>query len=159
MRTSPKELTLKASIVASVLTLSFFAAGAPAQTVYKSTMPDGKVVYGEKPAPGAKRVDKIDPPPATTGTTVITPQEKARAEQIGRNPVAGSPGQQGSTAADARKQLEQAEAAREAGREPLPGERQGIKGGGSRLTDAYQERQKSLDDAVEAARKRVSENR
>jgi hypothetical protein len=149
---------LKASIAASVLAL-FFAAGAFAQTVYKSTMPDGKVVYGEKPAPGAKRIDKIDPPPATTGTTVITPQEKARAEQIGRKPAAGSPGQQGNAAADARKQLEQAEAAREAGREPLPSERQGTKGGGSRLTDAYQERQKSLDDAVEAARRRANDAR
>jgi len=30
---------------------------------------------------------------------------------------------------------------------------------GSRLTEAYQERQKTLDDAVEAARKRVTDTR
>ena len=56
---------------------------------------------------------------------------------------------------DPRKALQDAEAAREAGKEPLPGERLGLKGGGSRLTDEYYERQKTLDAAVEAARKRA----
>ena len=126
---------------------------AAAQTLYKSTMPDGKVIYSEKPAAGARRVDTINPPPAQTGTTTVTPQEKARAMQSAPAPAA----QQSSALDEARIQLKKAEAAREAGKEPLPGERIGTAGGTSRLTDAYFERQKTLEIAVESARKRIAE--
>jgi hypothetical protein len=57
----------------------------------------------------------------------------------------------------AHKSLAQAQAAREAGVEPQPGERLGIVGGGSRLSDDYWERQKRLDEAVDLARKRLDE--
>ena len=124
------------------------------QTLYKSTMPDGKVVYSEKPVPGAKRVDTIEPPPAKTGVTAVSPGERARAAQAAA--TAGAP-QQSTALAHAREALKKAEAAREAGKEPLPGERLGTAGGGSRLTDAYFARQKSLEGAVDAARKRVEE--
>ena len=139
---------------------AFAAAGAGAQQpVYKSTMPDGKVVYAEKPAPGASRVEKMEPPPAKTGVSGLTQEEKMRAEQLGqrRAAAAAEAAQSRKSVDDARKQLEQAEAARNAGKEPLPGERQGIAGGGSRLTEAYFARQKALEDAVAAARKRVAE--
>ena len=128
-----------------------FAATAAAQTLYKSTMPDGKIVYSEKPVPGAKRVDTMEPPPARTGTTTVTPQEKARLEK----PAPSAPQQ--SAVEEARKQLKQAELARETGKEPLAGERIGTAGGLSRLTDAYHARQKSLELAVEAARQRLAE--
>lgn len=42
-------------ILASVLyasLLGLWAANAPAQVIYKSTMPDGRVIYGSEPAPG-----------------------------------------------------------------------------------------------------------
>ena len=140
--------------------MAFAAAGAGAQQpVYKSTMPDGKVVYGEKPAPGATRVDKMEPPPPKTGVTGLTQEERMRAEQLGqRRAAAAAEAAQGKKGVDeARKQLEQAEAALNKGKEPLPNERIGIAGGGSRLTEAYFARQKGLEDAVAAARKRLAE--
>lgn len=146
-------------IPASLLVLLLAASGAQAQTVYKSIMPDGKVIYGEKPVPGAKRVDTIEPPPAKSGMTVVTPQEKARAEQqtqqLNQRAATGAAAQR--ELGDARQKLQQAEAAREAGKEPLPGERLGTAGGASRLTDEYFARQKSLDEAVESARRRVEQ--
>ena len=147
---------------ASYLMTLFVLLGAPhalGQTVYKSTMPDGKIVYSEKPVPGAGRIDKIEPPPAKTGVTGVTPEEKARAEQQAKqraaNAAVAAQGEQRTD--DARKQLQQAEAARDAGKEPLPTERVGIAGGGSRLNEAYFARQKALEDAVIAARKRAAE--
>jgi hypothetical protein len=136
------------------------ASGASAQTVYKSTMPDGKVVYGENPAPGASRVDKMEPPPAKTGVTGLTPEEKTRAQQLDRQRAAATAAAAKSQKglADARTTLEQAEAARDAGKEPLPSERIGIAGGGTRLTEAYFARQKSLEQAVATARKRLAES-
>ena len=139
----------------AALLLAVCAASAGAQTIYKSNMPDGKVIYGEKPVPGARKVETIETPPAKTGVTAATPQEQARAAELRqRQATRSEPGTQGE---DARIALKNAEAAREAGREPLPDERQGLAGGGSRLTEAYFARQKSLEAAVEAARQRLEE--
>lgn len=57
----------------------------------------------------------------------------------------------------ARQGLDEAEARRERGVEPLPGERLGIAGGGSRLDEAYFERQKRLQQEVDEARERYRE--
>lgn len=148
---------------AAALVLLLGVSGVLAQVVYKSTMPDGKVIYAEKPVPGAKRVDKIEPPPAKTGMTALTPEEKARAEQAAKARAEQQAKERAAAEAKqvdleaARKQLQQAQAARDKGKEPLPGERLGIVGGGTRLTEAYHARQKTLDEAVQAARKRVEE--
>jgi hypothetical protein len=129
--------------------------GAPAQTIYKSTMPDGKVTYGEKPAPGAQKVETLEPPPAKTGLTAVTPEEQARAREVKKAP--GNSTARTRELEDARLKLQKAEAARDAGKEPLPGERVGRAGGGSRLSEEYFARQKGLEEAVDAARKRVDE--
>jgi len=146
---------LKPCLIAIVLALGAFDAGA--QTIFKSIMPDGKVVYGEKPVPGAQKVDKLEPPPATTGVTPVTPEEKARAANPGKKPAVAATAAREREAEEARVQWQKAEAARDAGKEPLAQERIGRAGGGSRLTEEYFARQKTLDDAVDAARKRVEE--
>ena len=53
-----------------------------AENMYRSTMPNGDILYGESPAPGAKSVRKIPPPPASTGTVIVTPEDRSRASQI-----------------------------------------------------------------------------
>jgi hypothetical protein len=53
-----------------------------AEDVYKSTMPDGSVAYGESPQPGARRVEKIDARAAVSGAIVATPQEQQRAQSL-----------------------------------------------------------------------------
>jgi hypothetical protein len=142
--------------ILTVLLLSFLAAGAGAQTVYKSIMPDGSVIYGEKPAAGAKKVETIETPTAKTGVTAATPEEQARAAEMRQRQAAPRPNR-AQEAEEARLALKNAEAARDTGKEPLPGERLGNVGGGSRLTEGYFARQKSLEDAVTAARRRVEE--
>ena len=70
--------------------LAFAAFGAQAaEMVYKSTMPDGRVIYGESPMQGARRVDKVAPPPEKTGVVTVTPEDKARASQIPQPPGPG----------------------------------------------------------------------
>ncbi len=137
-----------------VLALTLGAPGAFAQTMYKSTMPDGKVIYGEKPAPGAKQVETVTPPPPKPGITIVTPEEKKQVDQRIRQRAAIEDAKRREVD-EARKQLQRAEAALEAGKEPLPGERLGIVGGGTRLTDEYWARQKKLEQAVESARARL----
>ena len=100
---------------------------------------------------------KLEPPPATTGVTPVTPEEKARAANAGKKPAVAATAAREREAEEARVQLQKAEAARDAGKEPLAEERLGRAGGGTRLTEEYFARQKTLDDAVDTARKRVEE--
>ena len=152
----PAGFRVKWATYSLVLALALGGSGAAAQqSIVKSIMPDGKVIYSEKPVPGAAKVETIEGPPPKTGVTGLTPEEKARAEQQSRQRAqaakAAASGQK--NVEEARKRLQEAEAAREKGKEPLPNERLGMAGGGSRLTEAYFARQKSLEEAVEAARK------
>ena len=140
-------------ILAIVFALA--ASSAAAQKMYKSVMPDGRVVYSEKPEAGAKSVDTVDAP-APSGITVVTPQEKQRADQAKREATQQTRSN-ASAVEEARKQLKQAEAAREAAKESREGERLGTVKGGARLTDEYFARQKQADAAVDAARKRLQD--
>ena len=151
---------MKGLIYGAVAALVFGVSGAAAQQVFKSTMPDGKIVYGEKPVPGAAKVDTIEPPPAKTGiSTAISPEEKARAEAAAkaRNAAASADTARQWKLDAARKAVKDAEAAIANGKEPLPGERQGLAGGGSRLTEAYFARQKNNEEALAKARKNLSD--
>lgn len=120
-----------------------------AQVNYKSTMPDGKVIYGDKPVPGAAKVDQIKPsttqgitPPSAKEAGVLSDLERSRENREAND--------------DRLRALEQAvtraEAALAAGKDPLPGEHIGTAGGGQRLTEAYFERQKRLEADVARAR-------
>jgi len=141
--------------ILSVLLLAGVALTAAAQTpqpVYRSTMPDGRVIYGDKPAPGATQSQQVELPPLTTIPSEMPEGPRARAssssEAIDRADA---------EIVDAKQALDQAKAALEAGREPLPGERLGTASGGSRLSDAYFARIQSLENAVKAAQQRLDD--
>jgi hypothetical protein len=128
-----------------------------AQTLYKSTMPDGKVIYADKPAPGAVKVETSKPDTSKKGVVpssareaeVLQQFEKARMEREAAEEKVRS----------AEQALREAEAARDAGKEPLATERLGTAGGTSRITEAYWDRQRKLEEAVEQARRNVESAR
>ena len=126
---------------------------AVAQTLYKSTMPDGSVVYGDKPAPDAVKVDETRPDIKKGGIGGTTPREQEALKEFEKGRLQREGGQDKVTAAE--QALRNAEAARAAGKEPLASERIGTAGGASRITDDYYARQKKLDDAVEEARREL----
>ena len=140
-------------MIRHALLLAALLAGQPvaAQVVYKSTLPDGRVVYGDKPDPAAVKVEQSTPDTSLRGIGGATPREADALQDMEKARV-------GRESADARVQaayrtLQEAEAARAAGKEPLPDEHIGIAGGGSRLTESYEARQRQLDEAVEKARR------
>jgi hypothetical protein len=121
---------------------------------YRSTMPDGRTVVGDKPAPGATEVTKI---PLRPGNIVPSTQSQGPA---GSTSLADR--QRALDGADAEvrtaeQELQAAQSALQSGQEPRPGERIGTAGGTSRLTDAYMQRIKSLEDAVAAAQKKLAD--
>jgi hypothetical protein len=54
-----------------------------AEDIYRSTMPDGSIRYGESPDPKAKAVKKVPAGPSQTGVMVVRPGEKTPAEPAG----------------------------------------------------------------------------
>lgn len=124
-----------------------------AQTQYKSTMPDGRVLYGDTPAPGAAKVEEIQPDTSKGGLGGTTAREKKALKDLEKERLQREGIQEKVRAAEQR--LRDAEAARAAGKEPLEGERIGTAGGSSRLNDSYFERQRVLEENVEKARREL----
>jgi len=147
----------KSLLCAAALAALAWTASSWAQTVYKSTMPDGRVIYSTEPVHGAKRVETLKPPAESTGVKPVGPADTQKLEQQERQRSKREARQD--ELQQAEKALRDAEAAQAAGKEPLPGERSGTAGGGSRLSDEYWSRQKSLEAAVTEARKHLDELR
>lgn len=128
-----------------------------AQTLYKSIMPDGRVVYGDRPEPGAEKVESSKPDTSRTGVQLAPPGDERKVDEMAARR------ERGEAQADRLRQAEaavrQAEAAIANGKEPLPGERIGTAGGASRLNDSYWERQKKLQDDLVRARDNLSKLR
>lgn len=155
-------MSIRISLFAGLLAVAVLAQPAIAQTLYKSTLPDGKVVYGDKPAPGAVKVEESKPDTTKKGVApaAASPalsREAASLKQMEQDRMKREAADNKVQAAE--QALREAQAAREAGRESLPGERQGTVSGNQRFTDAYWTRQKKLEDAVEIARRNLEQAR
>jgi hypothetical protein len=140
---------------AALLVLAAVAVPAAAQTVYRYVTPDGRTIFSDQPVPGARLQGTVAPPAPPSG---------APAPVESRTPPPAQPA--GDTRAQrlreatqemeaATQALAQARAQLEAGKEPLPGERTGTAGGGSRLNDAYWARQAANEAAVAKAQARL----
>jgi hypothetical protein len=137
-----------------------------AQTVYKSIMPDGHVVYGHKPAKGAAQVQKMEPARPVVevepeAAEALRQREKALASEIDKRLAARRLAREKADAdvESAQAALATAEKALAVGREPLPGERIATVDGGSRLSEAHFDRIKTLEDDVKAAQERLERAR
>jgi hypothetical protein len=136
---------------------AFFAAELAAQPVYKSTLPDGRVIYGDRPDPAAVKVEESTPDTSARGIGGLTPQEAQalREMEAARLRRESDDAKVQSRLQALQKAVADAEAAQADGKEPLPGEHLGTVGGGARLNDSYWARQRSLDEAVEKARREL----
>ena len=148
-----KSVVVTSGIIAAALLLQ----PAMAQTLYKSTLPDGRIVYGDKPAPDAVKVEETRPDVSKGGIGGVTSREQDALKEMEKARLQREAG--GDKVQAAEQALRNAEAARAAGKEPLPGERIGTAGGASRLSEAYNDRQRKLEEAVEKARRELEQAR
>lgn len=139
------------------------SAGGIAETLYKSTDSSGKVSYSDQPLPGAVKVERVrveplDPENAARGEAehekLRRQAEKFRLRERERERVLDNAHAEVIAALDA---LKEAQRQREAGVEPLPGERLGDVRGGSRLAPSYFQRLQALDREVSAAQLRLEQ--
>ena len=133
-----------------LIALVLAATSAQGQAVFRSVMPDGSIVYGDKPAPGAKEAKPVTLP----APNIVAPAQPSAPATTSRQQAPDAANDQ---VRKAEQDLQKAKAALEAGREPQPGERAGTAGRASRLTDAYFERIKSLENAIAAAQKQLDD--
>lgn len=159
-------MTLPARRTLIGLACLFLALPAAAQ-VFKSTMPDGRVVFGDKPEPNAVRVEELAPE-SPTGPIDPRQAEEARQRQQREAAEAGRRDKARQAKLDAiDKEIEAAEkdlrAARqrlEEATEPEAGERTGTTGKGrSRLNPDYWERQENLQKEVQKQTERLERAR
>jgi len=122
--------------------------------VYRSTLPNGEVIYSDKPAPGAKSSKPV--PRANPGANNVAPAVTREEIEATNRRLAGK-SKKLDAAGDRRlkawNRLQAAKDAKAKGEEPLPGERTGNAGGNSRLNSAYWARQKKLDRDLAAAQR------
>ena len=136
-----------------LLVLALGSPAAQAQGMYRSVMPDGKIIYGDKPAPGAKESKKLNLAPMN----VATPPQAPDTVQP-TNPADPAPIDKNAEVVAARQRLEAAQKALNEGREQREGDRLGVAKGGagtSRLSEGYLDRVKALEDAVTAAQQQL----
>lgn len=142
--------------------------GKPATKVYRQVLPDGRILYSDRRVKGAKLDQTFTvEPPASSGASGGTggssasgkpaeapPRTAAPADRVSTLPPPGRTRTMDDANADvirAEMLLEDARKRRDAGAEPLPGERVGTATGGSRLSDDYHARQKRLAEEVAVA--------
>lgn len=132
-----------------------FAVRADERILYKSVLPDGRVVYADAPAPNAKRTEKIaverhppNPEDAAAAQRALTMTR----EQLLRDSAtrAARLKQIDNQVDETYSELKRAQAAVEQGKEIQEGDRQG-----RRLLPAYFQRRQALAGAVQQARQRL----
>ena len=161
------------------LILAVYLTGAPLlaigqSMIYKVQMPDGSVLYSDSVPSGgkvleereAKSTPRVTALPTQPGAKPPTPRAGTpQGSMPGYGSAARPSANKGASPSDIptlERELAVAKRQLETGREPLPGERRGLAGGGSRLTPEYEARIAGMERdvaAIEAKLKSAYEKR
>jgi hypothetical protein len=126
--------------------------GAQDSTIYRGLDDKGHVVYSNS-AKGLRNAQKVAlPQPAISGTVAPSPPQASPSTP--RQTTTSTATAAAAETGLAQNALAQALADQTAGKEPLPGERLGTAGGGSRLSPSYFSRQDELAKEVKDAQLR-----
>ena len=156
----PYRLPLLAALCAGLIVVAPGVWPQARSVIYQVQLPDGRIEFTDQVPPGAKVLETIQPregnrmqPPARPAppTQPASPDSQPQPASPPLSPIDSAMRE----VQEAERALTAARRAFDRGREPLESERQGLKGGGTRILPAYEERQRALNDAVIAAEERV----
>lgn len=140
-------------VIALLSFVSSFAF-AKIEVIYKSVELDGGIVYSSEPQKDAKIIEILTlSPEERRAALLLEKKSKSEAKEIKEREMQWARADQEIMAAQ--QALRQAEADLQRGRTPLAHERRGTVSGYSRLTDAYFQRIRKLEAAVQHAKQRL----
>lgn len=167
LRMRPRHATLRfMRLVLAALLVGLTAFGAAAQDrIYKVQTPDGRVLFTDRPPPGAKVLSEREVTPAPPAAAPAAAERSQALQQKGTQ--ASERLQERSAQIDeafaavqaAERELADARLQLEQGRAPLEGEMIATARGRVRPSPAYQERIAELEKGVAAAEQRLSKAR
>lgn len=154
--------SLRWVLAGAVIAAEATPVAALAETIYRSTGSDGEVTYSAQPVPGASKSVAIDIPSLSPeqrrAARRLRLEERNASRQVTAdvNRIEEQWRRVDREIVAAQRSLAKAESVLQTSRAPLPGERRGNAGGGSRLTEAYFRRLGDLESRVENARARLA---
>lgn len=132
--------------------------------VYKNVMPDGRIIYSDKPMKGARKAQALDVPPPPTEADKAKAAQRVQEDERQKQALQDRLDERRKKLDDAdekvkqaRQALADAEAALENGRAPLPGEMKGTVGPNARPGEGYLQRIAGLEQNVENAKKALND--
>lgn len=127
------------------------------KTIFKVQMPDGSVMFSDTVPAGGKVIEERESR-NTPNVSTLPARPSATTPPAMKGRVATPNARLGAAIESietAERDLALARQRLEAGREPLPGERRGLAGGGSRLLPEYEARIAGLEREVQLAEERL----
>jgi hypothetical protein len=155
------------SLIVALLALSVCAGVAAQDKIYKVRLPDGRILFTDRPPAGAKILSEQDMPPPSPerpsstgkGDSVTPVQQQAADADTRLRERAAEVDRAYAAVQDAERNLEQAKQALEQGRAPLPGEMVSTARGRVHQSPAYRERVAGLEKAVAEANQKLAKAR
>jgi hypothetical protein len=150
------------------LVAALLCAGASAQDrIYKVRLPDGRILFTDRPPPGAQVLSEREMPapspdaPAASGQgDAVTPLQQRAADAEARlRERTVEVNQAFADVQAAERQVEEAKRALDEGRAPLPGEMVGTARGRVQPSPAYRDRIAGLEQAVLDAQQKLAKAR
>jgi len=132
--------------------------------VYKNVMPDGRIIYSDKPMKGAGKTQAVDVPPPPTEADKAKAAQRLQEDERQKQALQERLDERRKKLDDAdekvkqaRQALANAEAALESGRSPRPGEMLGSVGPNARPSEGYLQRIANLEQNVANAKKALDD--
>jgi len=154
------------SLIVALLSLSVCAGVAAQDKIYKVRLPDGRILFTDRPPAGAKVLSEQDMPPAperpaSTGKgDAVTPLQQQAADADTRIRERAAEIDRAYAAVQAaEREVDQAKQALAQGQAPQPGEMIGTARGRVQPSPAYRERVAGLEKAVAEAEQKLAKAR
>lgn len=155
------------SLLVAILAILLCAGASAQDKIYKVRLPDGRILFTDRPPPGAKILSETEMPPPSPepparpgqGDAVTPLQQRAADADVRLRERAAEVDRAFAAVQSAERELEEARQALEQGRAPREGEMIGTARGRVQPSPAYRDRIAGLENAIVVAEQKLAKAR